>query len=98
MGVTPRSELLPEFLFNFFVGLDFRAITNGSSIPQINNYSIEPLLISFPKSMMAQKAIVYQLKVLSAETERLASIYERKLTALEGLKKSLLYQAFTGKL
>ena len=32
------------------------------------------------------------------ETERLASLYERKLTALEALKKSLLHQAFTGQL
>jgi hypothetical protein len=33
-----------------------------------------------------------------AETQRLASIYERKLAALEALKKSLLHQAFTGQL
>jgi type I restriction enzyme S subunit len=36
--------------------------------------------------------------VLSEETERLPSLYERKLTALEALKKSLLHQAFTGEL
>jgi type I restriction enzyme S subunit len=34
----------------------------------------------------------------ATETERLASIYERKLTALDALKKSLLHQAFTGAL
>ena len=33
-----------------------------------------------------------------AETQRLASLYERKLAALEALKKSLLHQAFTGEL
>jgi len=33
-----------------------------------------------------------------AETERLASLYERKLAALDALKKSLLHQAFTGEL
>jgi len=32
------------------------------------------------------------------ETQRLASLYERKLAALEALKKSLLNEAFTGKL
>jgi type I restriction enzyme S subunit len=32
------------------------------------------------------------------ETQRLARIYERKLAALEALKKSLLHQAFTGQL
>jgi len=34
----------------------------------------------------------------TAETQRLASLYERKLAALEALKKSLLHQAFTGQL
>ena len=33
-----------------------------------------------------------------AETQRLASLYERKLAALEALKKSLLHQAYTGAL
>jgi type I restriction enzyme S subunit len=32
------------------------------------------------------------------ETRRLAGLYERKLAALEALKKSLLHQAFSGKL
>jgi type I restriction enzyme S subunit len=32
------------------------------------------------------------------ETQRLESFYQRKLTALEALKKSLLHQAFTGQL
>ena len=34
----------------------------------------------------------------AAETQRLASLYQRKLAALEALKKSLLHQAFTGEL
>ena len=34
----------------------------------------------------------------SEETQRLESIYQRKLAALEALKKSLLHQAFTGNL
>ena len=35
---------------------------------------------------------------LSEETQRLESIYRRKLAALEALKKSLLHQAFSGEL
>ena len=33
-----------------------------------------------------------------AETQRLASLYQRKLAALDELKKSLLHQAYTGEL
>jgi len=32
------------------------------------------------------------------ETQRLESLYQQKLAALEALKKSLLHQAFTGQL
>jgi type I restriction enzyme S subunit len=32
------------------------------------------------------------------ETQRLATIYERKLAALDDLKKSLLHRAFSGQL
>ena len=34
----------------------------------------------------------------SHETQRLESIYQRKLAALDDLKKSLLHQAFSGQL
>ena len=37
-----------------------------------------------------------QFENLSAETRRLAAIYERKQAALAALKKSLLHQAFAG--
>lgn len=39
-----------------------------------------------------------QLDVLSAETQRLTRIYERKLVELEALKKSILHKAFSGEL
>jgi len=34
----------------------------------------------------------------TTKTQRLARLSERKLAALEALKKSLLHQAFTGRL
>jgi type I restriction enzyme S subunit len=45
-----------------------------------------------------QKAIVEEIDSLHEETQRLARLYERKLAALEALKKSLLHQAFSGAL
>ena len=42
--------------------------------------------------------MVAKLDALAAETHRLATVYERKLAALEALKKSLLHQAFAGEL
>ena len=45
-----------------------------------------------------QNAFAETFQSLRKETQRLADIYERKLEALEALKKSLLHQAFTGAL
>jgi type I restriction enzyme S subunit len=49
-------------------------------------------------SISQQRAIVRGLETIRLETQRLAAIYERKLAALEELKKSLLHQAFNGEL
>ncbi len=45
-----------------------------------------------------QRSAVAMLDVFASETQRLESIYHRKLAALDGLKKSLLHRAFTGEL
>jgi type I restriction enzyme, S subunit len=45
-----------------------------------------------------QLQVVDDLDELSHETQRLESIYQQKLFALEELKKSLLHQAFSGQL
>ena len=45
-----------------------------------------------------QHIIVKKLMALSEETQRLESLYQRKLAALDELKKSLLHQAFSGAL
>jgi len=58
---------------------------------------IKELEISLP-SIAKQTEIATMLDLLLAETQRLESLYHRKLTALDALKKSLLHQAFSGAL
>lgn len=52
----------------------------------------------FPVDRIKQRTIVSKLDVLIVETQRLESIYQQKLAALDALKKSLLDQAFRGEL
>ncbi len=57
------------------------------------------LRIRIPVPPLEQQTdIVEQLDASRDETQRLESIYQRKLAALDALKKSLLHQAFTGQL
>lgn len=53
--------------------------------------------ISFP-DVDQQKNIVEKLDILFEETQHLETLYQRKLTALDELKKALLHQAFNGEL
>jgi type I restriction enzyme S subunit len=69
----------------------------GAAHPHINLGDIKAYQIPYP-SIGEQKRIARQLDDMGAETQRLASLYERKREALEALKKSLLNEAFTGKL
>ena len=72
-------------------------IAGGAVMPNLSNTSLGELIISLPP-VEEQKRIVMELDALAAETQRLAGLYERKLAALEELKKSLLHRAFSGQL
>jgi type I restriction enzyme S subunit len=69
----------------------------GSAQANINMGTFENERFPFP-SVPEQKHIVAKLDALREESERLASVYDHKLVALEALTKSVLHQAFTGEL
>ena len=69
----------------------------GSAQDNINVGTFENQSFPFP-SLAAQTEIVETLDSLAEETQRLESLYQRKLAALDELKKSLLHRAFSGQL
>ncbi len=74
-----------------------RSKLKGVATQTITKDSVRSLRIPIlPKDM--QDRIVSKLECVSVETRLLESIYQQKLIALDELKKSLLHQAFTGKL
>ena len=48
MGVSSKGEVLPEYLLAYFDDIDMGALSDGSSVPQINNKNIAPLTILIP--------------------------------------------------
>ena len=87
----------PRFVYYFFTGLDVKRLDSGAANPALNRNQVHPIEVGWPP-LGQQRTIVATLDALSAETQRLASIYEQKLAALDELKKSLLHQAFSGEL
>jgi len=96
------KELLPPFLFLFFQTASYwesiKAGSSGSAQGGFNATKLGELVIPYPTVVNEQQIIIAKLNDISAETQRLAAIYQKKLAALEALKKSLLHQAFTGEL
>ena len=70
----------------------------GAAQPKLNQKALNSIPIPIPESIAARAKVVERIESLSAETQRLESIYRQKLAALDELKKSLLHQAFNGDL
>lgn len=92
------STFLKYLLLSQPVQQRIRTKGTGATVQGIKASLLKTIEISFPKSTAEQRRIVAHLDALAAETQHLATLYERKLAALEELKKSLLHQAFTGNL
>ncbi len=100
IGIVVNDQLADneyiEFLLQSFKAL-LKEKGKGTARDNINLGTFENQMFPFP-ALKRQKEIVGTLNFLHAETQRLAAIYQKKLAALEALKKSLLHQAFNGEL
>jgi type I restriction enzyme S subunit len=98
-----KSELLDADYLNYFlnsrIAVDYGKTVIISSVNQanINGSKLKTYPIPVP-TLSEQMAIVEKLNMIAAETQKLALLYQQKLSALETLRKSLLHQAFTGQL
>lgn len=104
MRMNPNPSLImTEFLYYQMRSPSLRKEITGRAqganptMKKISNGAVKTLPINVP-SIATQQAVVEILNALTAETQRLESIYQQKLAALEALKKSLLDQTFTGAL
>ncbi len=99
--IRPKPETSSSWLYYLLLSPQlFKQANDGATGAAQRTVSLK-LLRSFevPKvPPKQQKEAVEKLDALSEKTQRLASLYERKLAALEALKKSLLHQAFSGNL
>jgi type I restriction enzyme S subunit len=78
----------------------FRQATVGSTGTAQKTVSLAVLRkIKVPRiTLSAQRTIAAKIDAISEKTQRLESLYQRKLAALDELKKSLLHRAFSGEL
>lgn len=85
-----------EYLLQSFK-VHIQALGKGSAQANINMGTFKNERFPFPP-VAKQKQIVAKLDELRGETTKLVLLYEKKIDALEMLKKSLLHQVFSGEL
>jgi len=101
--IRPKKELLNSRFLNLLLTSkpykDQLLATGeqGATRQAITKSQIEAFRISFPK-LEEQLTIVNQLSFMRAKTQKLELLYQKKIVALEELKKSILAKAFNGEL
>ncbi|MDO9102565.1 MAG: restriction endonuclease subunit S [Candidatus Nitrotoga sp.] len=100
--LTPLpNQITRDYLFHLLLSKPFTDYAiQGSAragMPKVNREHLFEFRVWLP-AIKKQKELAEKLDNLHKETQRLESIYQRKLAALEALRKSLLHQAFSGEL
>lgn len=97
--ITVNNEDQLHYRFLYFQMLKslkrFKEQSVGAGTKFLKIGMIKGLVIYLP-SLEEQKRLVSLLDSVLEETQRLESLYQRKITALDELKQSLLQQAFSG--
>jgi type I restriction enzyme S subunit len=97
----PKRSMSREFL-RYWLASDeiverINATCTGARMPRANMDAVLDFEIPLPP-LPEQQRIVTCLDQVSSNTRRLETDYQKKLDALDALKKSLLHQAFTGQM
>ena len=99
--VRPKADVSSEWLFYLLMSPQvFQQANVGATGTAQKTVSLKVLRgFKVPRiPLIMQKAATSTLNNLANETQRLESLYQRKLDALDALKQSLLHQAFSGAL
>jgi type I restriction enzyme S subunit len=101
-ALTPFKGISNKFVYYQMLTENFQRrvlLSSGqATLPIINKSKWSALTVALPPTLAEQERIAAEFDALREETQRLASLYQHKLAALEALKKSLLHQAFAGQL
>ena len=90
MTLTPKGTVNSEFLYYALTHIELWRIADTTSIPQINNKHINPLIIALPKTKAEQEAIAEALSDADALIESLEKLVEKKRQIKQGTMQELL--------
>jgi len=99
--VRPLPAVRSAFIAHLIRSREYRAqlevASTGATMKNLSNTALSELHVAVPPIGEQDRALTL-IGQLSWECGRLEDVYERKLAALDDLKRSLLHQAFSGAL
>lgn len=97
MALVPTKIINQDYLYYWFLQIDLSKLSNGTSIPQINNYSFDEVYISYPLSFEEQQSIVAKLDEAFEAIEKAKANAEQNLKNAKELFDSYLQAIFENK-
>ncbi len=92
-----KNVINQKFVELYLNSIKLDDFVSGMAQPKLNQAMLNKIPIPYP-SLEEQGAIVDEFDQLKINVNKLRDIYQRKLNALEELKKSILQKAFRGEL
>jgi type I restriction enzyme S subunit len=99
--VRPKPDINSEWIYYLLMSPQIVKQANDGATGTAQKTVSLRLLRGFQVPLVKlenQQITVKKLNAIQKETQRLETLYQRKLTALDELKKALLHQAFNGEL
>jgi type I restriction enzyme S subunit len=93
MGIIPSQEIDSTYLWRWFEQINLAELSDGSSVPQLNNPDLIDLEISVP-DLTVQQGLTEELEILATGVTRLLRSVNKFRTS--PLRSMLLKEAFTG--
>ncbi len=97
MAVTPSSQLLQSYLAWWFESIKLSDLSNGSILPQIGKTSVMQVRLPCP-SLSEQEKVVNYLEENITQVRAQAQNIDGVAASIETLRRSILNDAFSGKL
>ena len=97
MAFTPISPVNLMYCYYWFLSIDLGKINSGSSVPQINNKDIEPLLFPVPPTFEQERIVQAIVPLLDAE-QKISAAGIEVAQIISRAKSKILDLAIRGKL
>ena len=99
-AVTPKKNILSEFLFFQFISIKFQKQIKGkassTTLPILNKSKFSKLLVKIP-SLLEQRAIVAKIESLFADLDKGIADLKKAQDQLKIYRQAVLKKAFEGK-